>query len=267
MLHQIQIINQCGDPGVEERLGQWSWCQPCKWSLVPLITTIVQVRRDRNKAMHRLLSGPLLLRRLLQEDLACSQERVQRDKSSVQDSTADHWVHDPPDEPEEQQSDHKRQLQFSSCEEAFCGSYPGATGCWWWSATCLQWGQERIGRSGERIQPSGCHCTFLSSLFRFLGVGTSWICAPEGSFAKNSGNDKRNIRWSSGLWCSGGLNWKPRDQEVEGVLICDLQEERYLLYNPGCQPSSGSPSREVVKKVKLRNCQFENRFEDLVLLN
>ena len=133
----------------------------------------------------------------------------------------------PPDELEEQQSDHKRQLQFSSCEEAFCGSYPGATGCWWWSATCLQWGQERIGRSGERIQPSGCHCTFLSSLFRFLGMGTSWICAPVGSFAKNAGNDKRNIRWSSGLWCSGGLNWS---RGWRGSFM--LSSRKFLDVNP-----------------------------------
>ena len=212
----MQITNQCSNPGVEERLGQWSWCQPCKWSLVPLITIIVQVRQDGNKAMHRLLSGPLLLRRLLQEDLACSQERVQRDKSSVQDSTADQWVHDPPDEPEEQQSDHKRQLQFSSCEEAFCCPYPGATGCWWWSATCLQWGQERIGRSGERIQPSGCHCTFLSSLFRFLGVGTSWICAPEGSFAKKCWEWQKKYKmkfrsmmlWWPQLKAKGSRGWR-----------------------------------------------------------
>ena len=104
-------------------------------------------------------------------------------------------------------SDHKRQLQFSTCKEAFCCQNPGAIGCWCWSASGLQWGPERIGRSGERIQPSGFHCTFLSSLFRFLGVGSFWIYAPEGSFAKNAGNDKRNMIWCSGLWCSGGLNW------------------------------------------------------------
>ena len=40
----MQITNQCSNPGVEERLGQWSWCQPCKWSLVPLGAGLVQWR-------------------------------------------------------------------------------------------------------------------------------------------------------------------------------------------------------------------------------
>ena len=50
-------------------------------------------------------------------------------------------------------------------------------------------------------------------------------------------------------------------------LIKRLKGFFYAIFKkiPRCQPSRGSPSREVVKKVKFKKCHFENSFEDLVI--